>query len=288
METGSFTMTADKLGYTQSGVSHIIQNMENEFRLPLFIRDNRKVIPTSAALEIIPMIKDMICSEDNILQTVDGLLGLYRGTIRVAAGIFPMIRWMPRIIKEFNQKYPDIQIHLVDGNYEKIETMLIAGELDMGFLSLPTKENLETIPLYEERLMVVLPKGHPLAAKPILSLAEISGEPFIIPGESSRSHVGEFCARHGCTLPKAYSSPVDYVTISLVKEGLGLSIVPELILRDFADDVEARYLLEEDAVRTLGVALLSLSKCSPATGKFLELIKQAFSSENIFHMLFYK
>jgi DNA-binding transcriptional LysR family regulator len=133
--------------------------------------------------------------------------------------------------------------------------------------------------------MVVLPKGHPLAAKPILSLAEIIGEPFVIPGESSRSHVGEFFTRHGFALPKVYSSPVDYVTISLVKEGLGLSIVPELILRDFSDNIEARYLLEEDAVRTLGVAMLSLSKCSPATSKFLEVIKKTFSSENIFHMI---
>ncbi len=265
METGSFTLTADKLGYTQSGVSHIIQNMENEFGLPLFIRDNRKVIPTSAALEIMPMIKDLISSEDNILQTVGGLLGLYHGTIRVAAGIYPMVRWMPRIIKEFNQKYPDIQIYLVDGNYEQIESMLVTGELDLGFLSLPTKENLESLPLYEERLMVVLPKGHPLAAKPILSLSEIVGEPFIIPGESSRSHVWELFTRHGFPFPKVYSSPVDYVTISLVKEGLGLSIIPELILRDFSANIEARYLLEEDAVRTLGVAMLSLSKCSPAT-----------------------
>jgi DNA-binding transcriptional LysR family regulator len=93
---------------------------------------------------------------------VDELNGLQSGLIRIGTFSSVATHWLPRIIKEFQKSYPNIDYELLLGDYTEIEKWILEGRVDCGFLRLPTCPELDTIFLEEDKLLAILPENHPL------------------------------------------------------------------------------------------------------------------------------
>lgn len=271
IEMGSLTKAAEALGYTQSAVSHIISGLEDEFGFTMFLRSRAGVRLTTNGKRILPAIRGILNYNEQLNQIVASINGLNSGMVRVGTFTSVAVHWLPGMIKEFQNDYPRIEFKLMSGDYHDIEQWMTEGAIDLGFVTLPTTLDCECVPLREDRLLAILPAGHRLAKRSSIQLAEIENEQFISLLETSDHDARRALEAAGVKPNIRYTTKDDYAIIAMVENGLGISIMPELLLQGRTDNIKALD-LEPKAKRTIGLAIPAASTASPATRRFAEHI----------------
>ena len=268
VEYGSFSETAKRLNYSQSGVSRMISDLEKEWQLTLLERNKSGVKLTSDGLKLFPHAKRICMAHEKLQMEIDELNGLGSGLIRIGTFSSVATHWLPNIIKAFQKTYPNIEYELLLGDYGEIETWLLEGRIDCGFLRLPARPDFETLFLSQDRLMAILPIEHALASLKKVPLASLCQEPFMLLKKGKQSEVIELFER--CNLkPKVhFTTWDDYAIMSMVENGLGVSILPELILARTPYHIIAKE-LDIPAYRKIGLAFKSKKNASPALKRFL-------------------
>ena len=180
IETGSFRKAADALGYTQAGISYIINSMEEQTGLSLFLRERDGVRLSREGEILLPLIKQLDHWERRFRQTVDELNGLEKGTVRVQIFDSISIHWIPGILRKFRDDFPHIQIELIsEEDSVRAEQMVLSGEVDCGFFLTDVTAKLDVYPLLEENLLAIVPPEHPLADRAFFPIAQLGDYPFI-------------------------------------------------------------------------------------------------------------
>lgn len=283
-EIGNITKAAEAFGYTQSGVSHAISSLETECGFLLFVRGKFGVRLTEDGRRILPIIQEVVNSGEKLRQTIATINGLEIGTIRVGSFSSASVNWLPKIIKQFREEHPNIEFQLINGGYEEVNDWIAAGKIDCGFVTLTGEENFEAFPLIKDRLLAVLPKGHPFCQADYLPFAQMAEEAFILPGEGSNYDLGKMLKRSQVKPNVVFSASDDYATIAMVACGLGISVLPELILQGVTDEVCAVN-LEEESYRTIGIAVRAKQTASPATQRFVDFVKHYFAKDGSVEVL---
>ena len=271
VEYGSFTKAAEILNYSQSGISRMIHDLEKEWKVTLLERGRGGVSLTSDGLKLLPYAENVCREYEKLQMQVDELNGLRSGLIRIAAFSSVASQWLPNIIKEFQKDYPDIDYELLLGDYSEIEEWILEGRVDCGFLRLPTHAELETVFLEQDRLMVVLPEGHRLADCERFPVNALVEDPFMLLEKGARAEVTEINERCGLTPKVHFTTWDDYAIMAMVESGLGISILPELILKRIPYRIVVKE-LEIPAYRSIGVALKEKKSASLAVKRFLEYL----------------
>ena len=150
--------------------------------------------------------------------------------------------------------YPNIDYELVLGHYAEIEQWVESGRVDCGFLRLPAHHDFDTFSLAEDPLFAVLPEAHPIAKCDCVPLEALCEEPFLFLEKEEKAEISELFARHKLQPHVQLRTVDDYAVMSMVESGLGLSILPGLILRRIPYKIAIRP-LGVPASRTLGLAL---------------------------------
>ena len=271
VEYGSFTKAAEMLHYSQSGISRMIHDLEREWNVALLERSRAGVRLTSDGTKLLPYAKS-VCSEYQKLQMqVDELNGLQSGLIRIGTFSSGATHWLPNIIREFQKDYPNIDYELLLGDYTEIEEWIADGRVDCGFLRLPTRPEFETIFLEQDQLMVILPENHPLAGCDRFPVAALCNDPFMLLEKGAKAEVSEIFERCGLTPKVHFTTWDDYAIMSMVESGLGISILPQLILRRIPYHIVAKE-LDVPAYRKIGLALREKKTVSLAVNRFLEYL----------------
>lgn len=271
VEYGSFTRAAEALNYSQSGVSRMINDLEAECKLVLLERNRAGVRLTSDGLSLLPYAKSL-CAEYQRLQTqVDELNGLQSGLIRIGAFSSVATHWLPNIIKAFQRRYPSVDYEILLGDYTEIESWIEEGRVDCGFLRLPANRDFETIFLEQDRLLAVLPQGHPLDKDEKIPLASLCQYPFMLLEKGGKAEISALFSSRGLTPRIRFTTWDDYAIMSMVEGGMGVSILPQLILRRIPYHLSIRE-LDVPAYRRIGLALRSQKTASMAVKKFLEYL----------------
>ena len=181
-DTKNFTKSGEHMGYTQPGVSHILKSMENELGFPLFLRTKQAVTLTPNAESILPLVRQLLAVNEQLEQTIASLNGLETGHLTIASFASISRNWLPTIIYSFQKEYPGIEIELLEGGTDDIVGWVEDNIADFGLLSRRHTSSLEWIPLYDDPLMAILPKNHPVPADRGFPIAEMADAPFIISG----------------------------------------------------------------------------------------------------------
>ncbi len=272
VEYGSFTKAAEVLNYSQSGISRMINDLEKEWRVSLLERGRSGVRLTSDGLKLLPLAQS-VCNEYHKLQAqVDELNGLQSGLIRIGTFSSVATHWLPNIIKEFQKDYPNIDYELLLGDYTEIESWILEGRVDCGFLRLPTLPEFETIFLEQDKLLVVLPETHPLADCAYFPIKALCDYPFMLLEKGAKAEVSEIFERCNLSPKIHFTTWDDYAIMSMVESGLGISILPQLILRRIPYRIVAKE-LEVPAYRKIGLALRDKKSMSLAVKRFLDYIE---------------
>jgi DNA-binding transcriptional LysR family regulator len=271
VEFGSFTKAAEALDYTQSGVSRMINDLETEWGVTLFERGRAGISLTSDGLKLLPQLK-RICNEHKILMTqIEDLHDMQSGMIRIGTFSSVATHWLPNIIRIFKKDYPKIDFELLLGDYTEIESWILNGRVDFGFVRLPSKPELETIFVEQDRLLVVMPLNHPLANCEKFPINDLLNSPFMLLEKGAKAEISEIFEMHHISPQVNFTTWDDYAIMSMVENGLGISILPELILKRIPHKIIAKE-LEIPAFRNIGIATREQKSLSLASKKFLEYL----------------
>ena len=269
VEYGSFTRAAERLDYSQSGISRMIKDLEREWEISLLERSRSGVRLTSDGLALLPYAKS-VCEEYRKLQTqVDEINGLQSGIIRIGTFSSVATHWLPNIIKKFQNDYPNINYELLLGDYTEIENWILEGRVDCGFLRLPAHPDLETYFLEQDKLLVVLPANHELADCSHFPVKALTDYPFMLLEKGAKAEISEILERYNITPKIHFTTWDDYAIMSMVESGLGISILPQLILQRVPYKIITKE-LDVPAFRNIGLALRSKKNSSLAVKRFLE------------------
>lgn len=270
-ETGSFSRAAEALNYTQSGISQMMAGLEEELGVQLFARIKKGVILTENGKRLLPYIQEMVNQKDKLRQAAFDINNKVEGKLRIGSFTSVTAVWLPDVIHFFREHYPQVEVQIFDGNYDEIRDWIVHGQVDCGFLSSIVADDLKFHPILRDPLCAVMQKGHPLASKKRVSLEELLDYPFIIetPGcDNDILHLLEKCSKKPDI---SYSFRDDTLITAFVKNGLGVTISQELVMKTFADDVEVRP-LDPESYRTIGLALPRTNN-SVVTGILLDYLK---------------
>lgn len=278
MEAGSVSRAAEDMGLTQSAVSHALSSLEEEFGFKLLTRSRAGVRLSSEGKRILPAIRDILSAEERLRETVSSIHGLSTGTIRVASFSSVAVHWLPAMLKAFQEQYPQIRFKLLNGDYHDVEQWLEEGAVDLGFVSLPTRAPGKVTPLMEDRLLVILPKDHPLASLDSFPIGYARQETFISLLESSDHDLRRALDAEGIRPHIRFITKDDYAIIAMVEQGLGIAIMPELLLRGRTDNIAALE-LKPQARRTIALAVTEQGQQSPAARMFADFVVQRVRSK---------
>lgn len=271
VELGSLTLAAESLGCTQSAVSHAINSLEEDFGFAVLTRSRAGVRLTTEGERIMPAVRAVLNTEEQLRQTISAIRGLDSGTVRIGAFTSVAVNWLPAIIKEFQRDYPNVDIKLLNGDYHDVEQWLREGSVDLGFVNVPNELRCECIALMEDRLLAILPTDHRFSNYSKFPLVECEKEAFITLLESS-NHDAQRALDAAKVKPNIkFSTKDDYAIIAMVEQGLGISIMPELLLKGRHDNIKILELVPPSK-RTIGIAIPETSKASPATRRFADYV----------------
>ena len=280
VEHASLTKAAEELGLTQSGVSHMLSAMEEELGFALLKRSRTGAKLTAEGRALLPYIREIAAQERQLREEAERLRGVTAGEVRIGTFTSVATHWLPGMMKEFQSHYPAVEFRLFNGDYHDVDGWLSDGSVDLGFITLPAAGDWEYIPLLEDPLLAVLPVGHPLAAQALCKTEEVAREPFISLLESSDHDARRALDAVGLKPNVKFTTKDDYAIVAMVEQGLGVSIMPRLLLRGLNRSVVTRP-LSPAVSRTLALAIPAGKKAGPAARAFAEFAAAWVKSEEL-------
>ncbi|MGG3467630.1 LysR family transcriptional regulator [Neobacillus pocheonensis] len=277
VELGSLTEASVKLGLTQSAVSHAIASLESEWGFSILSRGRNGIHLTSNGELVLQYIREVLKWNEQLVQQIAGINGLEVGTVRIGTFSSVTIQWLPEFMSHFNESHPSIEVKLLEGDYDEIEHWISSGAVDFGFLSLPTLKSFEVIPLKKDKIVTIVPDSHHLAHLSEVCFEQIKDELFIMPKISCDNDVRRILKENNVTATIKYELEDDQAIISMVQNGMGISILPEMVVNRVPKSVRILG-LEGDHYRSIGIAATSFKNMSPAARKFVKYIQSCFKA----------
>lgn len=225
-ELGSFQKAAEKLGYTGAGIRYIVQKTEEELGIKLFYRKYGGVMLTNEGKEILPWFRQLKSSEQALYSKAREIRHLDTGTIRVAAFNSVSVLWLPGIIAQFRQVYPEVRIEIVmyDDDLEGRE-MLRRGEVDCGIYVTPVESDLKIHPLASVPIVAIVSPSDPLAERNSFPVKELGTHPYV--AGCGEKMIEDIFIKNGVQADIRFQVDNDYSAMALVAKGFGFCLVPQ-------------------------------------------------------------
>ncbi len=271
VEERSFLKAANRLNMTPSAVSHAVNSMEKELGFALFIRNKNGTVLTSNGEAIYPHIKEILNSNEYLLQSVAQLKGLKSGEIKVGCFNSVCTAWMPDIMTEFRKIFPEITVSVFQGTYDDVETWLKTGTIDVGFVSKSRAKDFYYTEIYKDQLLIVTPKNFITKNKHCISVDELDKQAFVFQREACDTDVKIFLEKYHISIRTTHHVIDDQSTIALIEAGMGIGIMPEILVKKMSSNINS-YPINPAEYRTICLATTHPHKLSPAVDQFIQFV----------------
>jgi DNA-binding transcriptional LysR family regulator len=272
VEYRSMAKAAENLGYSQSAMSQLISSLEDELSIKLLNRGKYGTELTAEGKELYPFIEEAIYRYRSSLEKAAEIRGLETGIIRMGTLASISANWLPPLIHEFEEHYPGIEFVIHQGDYTSIQDWIKTGAIDFGFVSPDAVNGIELTILNKGQFKAILPENHPLSKDTAISISALAKEPFILLEEGHFYEPLEAFRNAGVTPQIKYTLHDDYAIMAMVEEGLGVSILADLILRRTNYRIKALP-LNPPIYRTIAIGYLKKESLPAASRRFIELLK---------------
>ncbi len=229
VDTGSFTRAGEKLYVSQSAVSRQIKILEEELGDQVFKCIQRKIYLTPTS-EVLLRYTRKIFNEIRLMTAeISDLTHLRRGYLRLAGGMSICTYLFPSLVKEYQQRYPNIELTIATGSNDEILRLLKTNQVDVALLSLPFHDkDLEIHPALTEEMVLVMEDQHPLATRDRITFKDLTPYTFIHfeRGSNTRKLVDDIFQEEGVHFLNSMELENVEITKPLVEIGLGISIIP--------------------------------------------------------------
>ena len=229
VDTGSFTRAGQKLYVSQSAVSRQIKLLEEELGDQIFKRIHKKIYLTPTGEVLLQHTRKLFTQMRLMISEISDLTDLGRGSLRIAGGMSVCTYLFPVLLKEYQRRYPGIELTIATGTNEEILRLIRANEVNLALLSLPfTDDDLDVHPVLTEEMVLVMQRRHPLADKHNIGFKDLAPYTFIHfeRGANTRKLIEEIFQEEGLQLRNTMELQNVEITKPLVEMGLGISIIP--------------------------------------------------------------
>ena len=250
-KTGSITSSAQRLGSTQSGISHTIKKLEKEWHIKLLKRTNHGVELTSEAKYLLPYMQSTLVQYTRFKEALDAINGLSTGSITIGSYSSIANHWLPTLLQWIGQ-----------------------GTVDFGFIAQSGQSNFMFLPFQKEMLYAVVCEKQ---TKDVMPIHELEQYPYIASEIGVDNDVSATLRQAGIQPHVICYCNEDASIVAMVKQGLGITILPELSLKGL--DVNT-YPLDPPAYRTLGIMYKSEDVLSAADKALIEIAKEIIEKKD--------
>jgi DNA-binding transcriptional LysR family regulator len=279
-ETGSFTKAGEELHMTQPAVSRAVATIETQLGTKLIERDKKNGLFFTDVGERILVIFRKILSE---LQKVDELIaaeqGLEIGKVHIGAYRTACTRFIPKIIRTMEEKYPGLEVKLSEGSVDQVKEWLRSKSIDVGVI-IPPDKDFDTVPLIKDQLIVLMHSNHPLYQKETISIPDLQDEDIILGRGGYDVQIHDLFKVF--KLKPKVRFEVNYIdtALSMVQEGLGITITTKKNILSLPEQVVSRE-LKPDTFRDIKIAVLDIKDTSKATDVFIQTALTLFTHEDV-------
>jgi DNA-binding transcriptional LysR family regulator len=273
VELGSFTRASEKLGLTQSGLTHMMDSLEKEVGFPLLLRDRSGVRLTAAGEQLMPAIEKLLQAQRALNSQISAQNSRQRENIRLAAYSSICMHWLPTIVQQFRWAHPDVSVDIRMGSVEETYRWLEEDKVDLCFASRQDWGRYDWVPLWDDPLLAILPLDDPSAREERFPVTRFEGREFLMPSLGFDLDIMRVFEERSIHPDIKNTSVEDAAILSMVEHGLGVSILSELVLQGRRDNV-ASLPLDPPACRHMGVAAMSLAEAPALLREFIDYSKR--------------
>ncbi|MEO1298430.1 MAG: LysR family transcriptional regulator [Cyanobacteria bacterium J06636_16] len=284
-DTLHFGRAAERLHMTQPALSRQIRSLEAELEVQLFHRTKRSVRLTIAGQAFLADAQQILQHVEQAVSTTRRTARGEMGHLRLSFTTSALRSVVPKIVREFRNRYPDVQLTMTERcTHEQVEAFR-AHQLDVGFLYPPVDEKLLAItPLHTETWVVALPQDHPLALRQPLTLSDLATESFILlprrEGPYLYDQIIHLCQQAGFYPNVVQEATACQTRAGLVAVGIGIAFVPE-VLQDTGNSAVVYRNLKGDAPSLQLAIAHRRDDDSPIVQHFFQVVEETFKDAEL-------
>ena len=267
VELGSFTRAAEQLGYTQSGLTHMMNSLEKDIGFTVLVRGRSGVQLTPAGQRIFPLVQECLAGSAALEREISLINSHKEDSVRVAAYESIARHWLPEVIQQFRREHPDVTVDIQMGSVDEVYRWVLEDRVDMCFARRQDYNTLDWTPLRDDELLAILPPDYPDGDN-AFPIEFFNGQEFLMPSMGFDKDILRVLNEHGVAPLIRTTQVSDSAVISMVEHGLGVSVLSRLVLRGRQNSVRALPLLPQ-AFRKLGIAARPRKELRPIVRKFI-------------------
>lgn len=225
------------MGYSQSGITRMIESLEQEVGFPLLIRSKKGVVLTENGRKMLPYFRDIVRAYRSMEQTSADVRGTVQGSVTIGSYYSVSANLMPQILSEFQKRYPGVSVRIQEGSNLEMAKWLKELSVDCCFSAQPSMEDITWIPLMEDEIVAWLPKSHPLANEAEYPLRNLEEEPFIYTSPNRDTELDRLIETQNLNVKPSFTTKDGFTTYNMVAAGLGVSFNQRLLSGKWSGEV---------------------------------------------------
>ena len=280
MAGGSTIAAGERMGLSQSAVSRLLAQLEEDLGLRLFIREKGRLVATREAQALLQDAHGLVDSVQCFRRHSEQLRlgGFKRRLLKVGLPGTLAMHLMPAVAQRFMHEHPDVVLEVLSGSYADTERAILSRDADVGLVRLPMEmPGLQAIACLESDAVCIMPKGHPLESKEVVEPLDLDDVPLVLLGrQRAIRHEIDMAFRQARVPPRiAIEVHAVGVACSFVAQGLGVSIVNALLASYCAGMAFTSRPFRPRISYQLGIASIESSPSAALAGAFSELLVDA-------------
>ena len=267
-DTGGFSLASQRLSMSQPGVSRAVASLEEELGVQLLTRRRGAVTLTTVGFNIAMHARSVLAHSEAIRQEAGQVTGDYAGHLRI--GTLPSLsaELVSPILGRFHERHPGTEVELFEAPDEDVLYWIRSRSVDVGVVA-RAPDDLDVTHLRDTTLLAVVPSAHAAADGDAVPLAAVEYDPFVVPRNGFERLVAELFAAEGRAPRVEFDVSETSSAVAIVAAGLGVTIVPDLLLDDVPPTAVARP-LDPPVTLQLGLATKAGNDVPPAVAAFVD------------------
>lgn len=266
IETGTISGTAEKLGYTTSGISRLVAALEEDAGFPLLKRYHSGVIPTAECTMLLPVMTELLGNAEKYRQLTAQLIGLEVGTITIGTAYSEYYKPLATIVSQFVKEHPGIQVQIVEGTSSHLSQLVADNRVDFCIIS-RRQGPFSWTPMGQDELVALVSHNHPAVSLGYFSPMRFTTEPFIELYPQCETDNSLFFTEAAITTNTCFSTYDVTAGVAMVEAGLGVTLTNNLWAKKMGDCIVALPLKPAKKI-DIGIATPTAVMLSPAAKQF--------------------
>ena len=269
---GSISRAAEALGYSQPGLTGMLNRLEDEIGFPLLERGSSGAALTPRGRELMPAIDEVLSAYSAFERAVDSARHNGEDILRVASYTSITRNWLPKAMHMFSDIHPQAKLVIRDGSGGEIEKWVSEGSADIGLASSNFSGRLEFIHVFDDPYYAVLPPS--MSAGDTFDIHGFEGQNFLVPSCGMDLDILRTLQRHGVTPLFSLLAMEDQAVIKMVEQGLGVSMMSELVLRGCTSNLTLAP-IDPPSYRELGIIVKSARQSNHLLREFIACLRES-------------